>query len=197
MKKYIKIILLGLVLAVFLVGCKAGDKVKEEDLIDIPEVEDVEDPGEDLGEDSEANEDYEPILAESFVLKNLQGQDLALEDYRGKIVYLNFWATWCQWCDIEMPDLQRIADENDDLVVVGINSMEDKKTVEKYVEKNNLKFDILLDEDGEVSRQYFVSGLPTTYFLDKEGYILGAYPGALDYESFDAILNDIRELSGY
>lgn len=133
-------------------------------------------------------------LAPDFTLLNLEGEEVNLSDFRGKHVYLNFWATWCSFCDMEMPDLQRVYDENDDMVVLGVNVMENLDDVKPYVEENGLTFPVVLDEEGMMGSLYLVSGMPTTYFIDKEGVILGAIPGMLTYDQMMDVLNQMREL---
>lgn len=129
----------------------------------------------------------------NFTLENLDGEEVSLEDYRGKIVLLNFWATWCGFCDKEMPDLQKLQDENEDLVVLAIDVMEDRKTVENYIEEGGYDFEVLLDVKGEVAAEYFISAFPTSYFVDKEGVFLGGIQGMLQYPQMVQILESIRE----
>lgn len=133
-------------------------------------------------------------IAPDFTLLNLEGEEVSLSDFRGKHVYLNFWATWCSFCDMEMPDLQRVYDENDDMVVLGVNVMEKLDEVKPYVEENGLTFPVVLDEEGMMGSLYLVRGMPTTYFIDKEGVILGSIPGMLTYDQMMDVLNQMREL---
>ena len=132
-----------------------------------------------------------------FTLKNLDGKDISLSDYKDKIVLINFWATWCGFCDAEMPDLQRLHEENDDLVVLAVNVLEEKDVVEKYVEKGGYDFEVVLDAEGRVSHDYFVSGLPASYFTNKDGIFLGRVPGMLTYDQMNEILEGIREDEEY
>jgi thiol-disulfide isomerase/thioredoxin len=182
-----KILIMIIALTLFIGGCsKQG---KEEDINQVENnIEDSQTP------DEQTPEEDEDIIIEApdFTLKNLQGEEVSLSDYRGKIVLINFWATWCTWCDKEMPDLQRLDNENDDLVVLAVDVMEDKKTVEKYIEKGKYEFEVVLDEDGEVSQTYLVSGFPRSYFVDKDGILLGGVPGAMTYEQMVEILESIR-----
>lgn len=131
--------------------------------------------------------------APDFTLKNLDGKEISLSDYKGKIVLLNFWATWCKYCDLEMPDLNKLNNENDDVVVLAVNYLEPHKTVKPYIEKGKYEFDVVLDEDGDVSRTYLISPLPTSYFIDKEGILLGRIEGMLEYEQMVEIMENIRE----
>lgn len=131
--------------------------------------------------------------AQNFTLRNLDGEEISLQDYRGKIVLINFWATWCVYCDIEMPDLQKLDKENEDLVVLAVNVMEDKETVEKYIKEGGYDFEVVLDEDGTIARTYLVGGYPASYFVDEEGIFQVAVPGMMTYEQMNQVLQDIRE----
>jgi len=130
--------------------------------------------------------------APEFTLKNLSGEVVSLSDYKGKIVLLNFWATWCGYCDMEMPDLQKLDEENDDLVVLAIDVMEDSADVQDYITKGGYNFEVVLDEDGSLAQTYLVSGFPTSYFVDKEGILLGGVPGMMTFEKMNEILDSIR-----
>ncbi len=132
-------------------------------------------------------------IAPNFTLKNLNGEEVSLSDYEGKIVLINFWATWCGYCDKEMPDLQRIHKENEDLVVLAVDVKENKEDVQSYIDKGNYDFPILLDENGETSINYLVSAFPTSYFVDKKGILLGAVQGMMTYDKMNSILEQIRE----
>lgn len=185
------ILIVILALALVLGGCSPSGKeeanleedVAKEDIVEAPEVDESQDEF-DIAVDKESPD---------FTLKNLAGENVSLSDYRGKIVLINFWATWCYWCDIEMPDLQKLDKENDDIVVLAVNVGEDKETVEKYIEEGGYDFQVVLDEEGEVSVTYLVGSFPTSYFVDKEGILLGGVPGAMNYEQMTAILEDIRK----
>lgn len=189
MKRLTLVVLFILIGAILLTGC-VKDKVEEQEQ---PPVETGDISETEAEEQQSAEDEIELQLAPVFTLTNLDGEEVSLEDYRGKMVLLNFWASWCKFCDKEMPDLQQFDKDNDDIVVVAVNSMEDKAKAQKYIEDGNYEFDVLLDEDGVVSRMYYVSGLPTSYFIDEEGYLLGGVPGAINYEQMMEILESIRD----
>lgn len=170
---------------------------KEEDEKKPMVIDPIEEDDEDIIDDVELEaEDDGDIaigkLAPDFTLKNLDGEEVSLSDYRGKIVFLNFWATWCPFCDKEMPDLNKLDAENDDLVILAVDVMEDKETVEDYINEGGYDFEVVLDEDGSISQTYLVSGFPTSYFIDPEGILLGGVPGMMTYDQMNQILNDIR-----
>ena len=72
--------------------------------------------------------------APDFTLVSLNGKEVSLSNFRGKFVLVNFWATWCGFCDMEMPDLQKFSNENDDIVVLAVNVMEEKNIVQEYID---------------------------------------------------------------
>lgn len=131
--------------------------------------------------------------APNFTLKNLDGEEVSLEDYRGKIVLLNFWATWCGYCDKEMPDMQKLSKENDDVVVLGVDVMEEKEIVEDYIEKGGYDFEVVLDEKGDVARRYLVQYFPTSYFIDKDGIMVGWKTGMLTGPEMNEAVKKIRK----
>ncbi|NLV88452.1 MAG: TlpA family protein disulfide reductase [Tissierellia bacterium] len=194
MKKYYLLLILVLAVSITIVGCSSEtnkenaqvqDEVsKEENIVSPPEETSVEDSVPEIASGK---------LAPNFTLKNLKGEEVSLEDYRGKLVLVNFWATWCKYCDMEMPDLQRLDEENEDLVVLAVNVQEDKETVEAYIEKGGYEFEVVLDEEGEIATMYLVYGLPNSYFIDEEGILLGRVPGAMTYDQMVQVLDSIRE----
>ena len=116
-----------------------------------------------------------PQAAADFRLPDMDGEMHALSDYRGKVVMLNFWATWCPPCRREMPSMQRLYEkyQGRGLVVVAVNQWEDPDLVFEFTGRLSLDptFPILFDRESRVSEQYGVKGLPTTYLLDKAGRI--------------------------
>ena len=120
--------------------------------------------------------------APNFQLQNLDGQPVALSDLRGKPVLLNFWATGCPPCRSEMPYIQETYDEwsNKGLVVLAINIGESSSAVKEFVQSYGLSFLVLLDTKQDVAQQYNIRGIPTTFFIDKDGIIqvkiIGAFP---------------------
>ncbi|MFS0654885.1 TlpA family protein disulfide reductase [Bacillus sp. 179-C3.3 HS] len=112
--------------------------------------------------------------APDFQLETLDGQTVSLSDYRGKKVLVNFWATWCQPCRTEMPDLDAIRSENDQVEVLAVNLTTTEKSVEhvrSFKDELKLSFPVLLDEKG-IQARYQVLSYPTTYILDEKGRIL-------------------------
>ena len=130
----------------------------------------------------------EKIKAQNFALKDLNGNEVHLEDYRGKVIFLNFWTTWCPACLVEMPSMEKLYREfkNKNFIILAVDMQEDPETVKKFKAKFKLSFPILLDTDGIVASYYGVTGIPATYFIDRAGYHYAAAMGARDWASEDA-----------
>ncbi|NRG48067.1 TlpA family protein disulfide reductase, partial [Bacillus sp. CRN 9] len=128
-----------------------------------------------------AEEDRLPGLkigteAPDFSLKDLSGQSISLSDYRGKKVILNFWATWCPPCKVEMKDFQtfHLQKKDQDIVILAVN-IDPKSNVKGYIKKMGISFQVVLDEGDEVNEQYEVFAVPTTYFINENGIIKDKY----------------------
>lgn len=123
------------------------------------------------------------FLANDFSLTGLDGKSYQLSAFRGKPVILNFWATWCPPCRAEMPAFERVWQRYNqgDVVILAVNQRESPLTVERF-EQNvvDVSFPILLDSQGEASRLFLVTGLPTTFFIDAEGRIQVVSMGGMD-----------------
>ena len=132
----------------------------------------------------------EKIKTQNFILTSLDGIEISLEDYRGKIVLLNFWATWCLPCLVEMPSMEKLYNEFKDkgFTILAIDMQEDADSVKVFSEKLKLNFPILLDSDGSVGQFYGVRSIPTTYLVDREGYLIGSALGARDWASESAFM---------
>jgi len=128
------------------------------------------------------------IRAPDFSLEDLAGRRLNLKDLRGKVVFLNFWATWCVPCRQEMPLMEALHREFKDqgLVMVAVNFREDKKAVEKFFDELGLTFKVLLDYDGNVSNEYGAWSLPLTYLINRKGEFVGKTIGDRRWNSEDA-----------
>lgn len=128
--------------------------------------------------------------APEFKLETLEGQTVSLQDFRGKNVVLNFWATWCPPCRSEMPDMQQLSEERSDVVVLAVNLQEARDPVSSFITKYGLRFPVLFDRTGEVSQAFKVSSLPTSFFIDKNGNIASFNVGALNRSAMAKRLDD-------
>jgi peroxiredoxin len=126
--------------------------------------------------------------APDFTLEDLSGNRLSLKQLRGKVVFLNFWATWCVPCRQEMPAMEKLHRElkGEGLEVVAINFREEKKEVRKFFTELGLTFTALLDGDGKVSDEYGVWSLPLSYFVDRKGEFIGKAMGDRKWDSREA-----------
>lgn len=125
-----------------------------------------------------------------FQLRNLEGKQVSLSDYQGKKVMLNFWATWCPPCKKEMPEMEKVHKENKDIVILSVN-LDPNQDVKGFMEKMNLTFPVLLDQENEINKEYKVISIPTSFFIDSEGIIKQKHTGGMTY---DQINNAIKEL---
>ncbi|MBT3368609.1 MAG: TlpA family protein disulfide reductase, partial [Nitrospina sp.] len=127
--------------------------------------------------------------APDFVLQNVQGETVKLSDFKGKVLLLNFWATWCAACKEEMASMQNLYSalraDGVEVLAISIDRWNEDR-IQEYVEESHLTFPVLLDQDQKVRKQYFVMGLPTSYLIDSEGKIRGYASGARTWDSPDA-----------
>jgi peroxiredoxin len=134
--------------------------------------------------------------APPFLLTDLQGKEIGLAQYRGQPVMLNFWATWCAPCIVEMPELQAAyaAHGEDGLVILGLNRDEEQAIVSDFLANDltiSIDFPILLDEHAAVADSYGVLNMPTTYFIDREGNVSAVHRGPLTQKQIEAYLADL------
>jgi len=139
-----------------------------------------------------------PVQAPDFEAPTTHGVK-KLSDYRGKVVMLNFWATWCPPCRREMPSLERLYSKLKDkgFAVIAVNQFEDPDLVFEFTGRLSLSptFPILFDRDSSVAEQFGVKGLPTTYLLDKEGRVRYRAIGGreFDHAEIEAMIKELLE----
>ena len=121
------------------------------------------------------------MQAEDFRLTDLTGKEQSLSQYRGKIVLMNFWATWCKPCTTEMPAMQTAYDKLRDkgFVVLAVNELEDDARVREHIKQYGHTFPVLMDHDNKVANQFGVVGLPVSVFIDQEGRVQEYIKGGL------------------
>jgi peroxiredoxin len=119
--------------------------------------------------------------AEDFHLPDLTGKEQSLSHYRGKVVLVNFWATWCKPCTTEMPAMQATFDKLHDkrFVVLAINELEDEAKVREHIKQYGHTFPVLMDRDNKVANQFGVFGLPVSVFIDEKGVVQEYIKGGL------------------
>lgn len=128
--------------------------------------------------------------APDFMLTSLSGQKVRLSELRGKVVLLNFWATWCPPCREEVPSLARLANamSNTDfqMITVAIDK-EGRKAVDEYFQHAGVRLTTLLDPTGDVGKSYGITGVPETFIIDKHGLIKKKVIGPVDWSEPDTI----------
>jgi cytochrome c biogenesis protein CcmG, thiol:disulfide interchange protein DsbE len=115
-------------------------------------------------------------------LSRIDGGVLSLESYKGSIIILNFWATWCPPCIKEMPLLESTYKKYREIgvIVIGVNYNEERDTVVDFIRKEGITFPVVLDKDLALTKTYRVLSLPVTFFIDREGIIRDKYRGELN-----------------
>jgi len=110
--------------------------------------------------------------APSFKLPDMDGREISLENFNGKIVLLDFWATWCSPCRMTMPVVEKLSKEyQDDMVLLAVNLREPKDVVEKYAFEQAISSRILFDKDGSVSAAYGAYAIPMQFLIDRSGIV--------------------------
>lgn len=107
----------------------------------------------------------------NFTLKDISGTEVSLDKFRGKIVLINFWATWCPSCKYELKHLNELQKKHEELVVLAISIDKDKSNCSKFLTKNPANFTILLDPNGVAANAFNGRSMPVSYIIDKEGVI--------------------------
>lgn len=144
--------------------------------------------------ESKQREPIRSMQATDFSLKTLDGKHQSLHEEQGKVVIVNFWASWCEPCKIEMPHFQTIYEQYEqDLEILAVNyTTKDKlKDVKNFVQNHALTFPILLDETGDISTMYGAFALPTTIILDRTGTIAHEIIGPLDEAALETLIKKL------
>lgn len=114
-----------------------------------------------------------------FTLQDLEGKPISLSDYKGKVVFIDFWATWCPPCRLSIPYVEKLYEQykdNEDFVVLGINLEESKEDITKFMKKQKMNYPILLS-DNKVISNYKISSIPRFFLIDKNGDVYNKYVG--------------------
>jgi len=133
--------------------------------------------------------------APEFRLESLRGSSLSLESFKGKVALLNFWATWCAPCRIEMPDLEKAYRENRKygFVVIGVNVLQSADKIRGFIHKQKITFPVALDGDGKIMKLYKAGALPYSVLIDRKGNIRRTHVGLLDDSVLDEWIAVARE----
>ncbi|MBM7604474.1 peroxiredoxin [Metabacillus crassostreae] len=132
--------------------------------------------------------------APDFVLKDLDGNEHQLSDYKGKGVFLNFWGTWCEPCEREMPymDNQYSYYKDQGVEVLAVNIAESNIAVQTFIDKHHLSFPVILDKDRQVLNAYGVGPLPTTFLINPEGKVVDITSGTLSERMIRDYMEQIK-----
>ncbi len=147
------------------------------------------------------NQAQHAVAAIPFTLKDQYGKKHTLNDYKGKTIFLNFWATWCPPCRAEMPDIQKLYERSsregkDSVIVLGVaapklGSEKDEAGIKAFMEKNGYSYPVLMDKGGKLFEAYGIRAIPTTYLIDRRGNVIGRVQGALSAENLEKIIQQV------
>lgn len=158
-------------------------------------------------EESASKEAKNKVSAYDFTLMDQYGNVHTLSDYKGKVVFLNFYATWCPPCNKELPDIEKLYQEyglnKDEVVFLGVtnpkskdypnNSDEDVDYIKSFLVEKNYTFPTLFDETGEILQTYEISAFPTTFLIDKDGNVIGYVPGMMTEDIMRSVISQALE----
>jgi cytochrome c-type biogenesis protein len=150
-------------------------------------------------QNNESTTKSDKIKAPDFTLTDQYGKTHKLSDYKGKVVFLNFWATWCPPCRGEMPHIQAIYKEysKDDVIILGIAAPNlgkegSQQDIKNFLDDNGYTFPVVFDNSGAVMEMYSINAFPTTFIIDKDGYVNKAIPGAMEKASMESLINNVK-----
>jgi len=130
------------------------------------------------------------MIAPDFHLTTLKGEEVSLSDYKGEVVAVNLWATWCPPCRAELPGMNAVYDayKEDGLVMLAVNGREEESLVSSFIESEGFTFPVLLDPQGQVMSIYSVYSFPTTYIIDRDGVIQHVQTGPISAQDFEMVI---------
>ncbi len=141
------------------------------------------------------------LAALDFTLYDQYGKEHKLSEYKGKTVFLNFWATWCPPCRAEMPDIEALYkdynENNHDVVIIGVASPNlgregDQKYIEEFLKKEGHTFPVVFDHKGSLVYQYGINAFPSTFIIDKDGYVVKYVPGAMNKSTMKNLIESAK-----
>ncbi len=132
-------------------------------------------------------------IAPDFTLKTLAGETVSLSDFRGKVVLVNFWASWCPPCVAELPTIHQFyqTHQADGFVVLAVNAQENYGTVSGFINQHAYTFPVLLDPDSAAANAYGIRALPTSFILDKNGGIQYVHRGEIDTDTLQKVVEPL------
>ena len=162
--------------------------------------------GESKQEEKKENDQRETVPSIDFTLQDQYGNTHTLSEYKGKTVFLNFWATWCGPCRNEMPEIQKLheeyeAQEDSDVVILGIAAPDlggeaSEEEIKAFLEENGYTYPVVMDTTGEIFSSYGISAFPTTFMIDKDGNVYGYVSGQLSEDVMRNIIEQTQKQGG-
>lgn len=152
-------------------------------------------------EQQSTEEHKEALMAPDFTKQDQYGNEHTLSDYKGKVVVINFWATWCSPCRAELPDIQEVYEEygsnEEDVIILGMtfpnmDREQSKQGILDFIETQGYTFPTLFDESMELAYQYYINAFPTTFFINKDGTVEGYVNGMLTKETIEELIEKLR-----
>jgi len=142
------------------------------------------------------NDNQTKTMSSDFTVQDLDGNDVKLSDFYGKPIVLNFWASWCPPCKIEMPEFNQAYNElNGEVQFLMINQTDgDRETIEtgsEYIKSQGFTFPVYYDTELEAAYKYNVTAIPTTFFIDEDGYIISQVKGSMSKE---ILMDNIKKI---
>lgn len=189
MKKNVKWVIIAVLLAAIIMGAtllynRLSNDYSGNNLMDESQMQD----------DTASNS---ANAAPDFTVLDFEGNEVKLSDYKGRPVVLNFWATWCYYCKLEMPDFNEAYKKYPDVQFLMVNAtdgvQETMSSAKEYINKENYQFDIFFDTTLEAVNAYYVTGFPSTFFIDKDGNLVTRGSGMLDMETLEKGIKMINE----
>ena len=182
------------------------EETVEEPVPDVEEeiVSDSEDEIVDEEAVSDSEEDAsDPIPAPDFTLVDQYGETHSLSDYKGQIIFLNFWATWCPPCREELPYIEELyrayKEAGDDSVAFvgvtfpGLGSEKDGEGVKAFLNENDYTFPVLMNESADLAESYYITAFPTTFIIDADGNVLGYIPGGMTKDIMKDVIAQAKQ----
>lgn len=146
----------------------------------------------------ESDEEDTKIPAIDFTLVDQYGNTHTISEYKGKVIFLNFWATWCPPCRMEMPDIEAIYEEYEknsgDIIILGVAAPNlgkegSEEDIKKFLKDNGYTYPVVFDQTGDILGQYSIQAFPTTFVIDKDGNLVSYVPGAVDKEFMKMLID--------
>ena len=141
--------------------------------------------------------------APDFTLKDQYGKEHTLSEYKGRVVFLNFWATWCPPCRAEMPDIQELYEESvqdpeSGPVILGVafpgyGNEKDEEAIKAFLQENGYTYPTVMDTDASLMYKYYITAFPTTFMIDRDGNVFGYVPGSMSKDVMEDIIRQTSE----